>query len=185
MDFPDIHSRRTIRYAGFDYAQPGAYFVTFCAAKGREVFGRIQDQTMVLNPLGQIAQDCWSAIPEHHPYVELDEFVIMPNHGHGVVVIVERSDAGTASKSRMFGESIKGSLSTIVATYKAAVTRTARRQGLLPADASLWHGRFWDHIVRDEADFARIRDYIRNNPARWVEDQLHPQAPPNRFNRWG
>jgi len=184
MDDPNLHSRRTIRYRGYDYTQPGAYFVTFCAAKGQECFGRIHDQTMVLNPLGQIAHDCWRAILEHHHHVQLDEFVIMPNHGHGIIEIVERPDGVLPDQPRKFGESIKGSVSTIVNTYKAAVTRIARKQGLFPPDARLWHGRFWDHIIRDEADLARIRDYIRNNPARWLEDQLHPKAPPNRFNRW-
>lgn len=85
MDAPNLHSRRTIRYRGYDYTQPGAYFVTFCAAKGHEYFGRIAAQQMVLNPVGQIAHDCWRAIPEHHHHVQLDEFVIMPNHGHGIV----------------------------------------------------------------------------------------------------
>jgi putative transposase len=184
MEPPMIHARRTIRYAGYDYTQTGAYFVTFCSAKGVECFGRIHEQTMVLNPLGQIAYDCWCEIPAHHLHIRLDEFVIMPNHGHGVLWIVEQPDPKATGKPRRFGESIKGSVSVVVATYKAAVTRIARKQGLIPAKSPLWHGRFWDHIIRDEADLARIRDYIRNNPARWIEDQLHPKAPPNRFNRW-
>ena len=78
----------------------------------------------------------------------------------------------------------RSSISTVVGGYKAAVTLHAHRVGLISASCSPWQGRFWDHIVRDDADMLRIRDYVRTNPARWLEDQLHPAAPPNRFNRW-
>ena len=158
MDNPNTHSRRTVRYQGYDYTQPGAYFVTFCAAQGREYFGRIHDQMMGLNPLGQIAHDCWRAIPDHHQHVQIDEFVIMPNHGHGIVVIVERSSNESAGKLRTFGESIKGSLSTIEATYKAAVTRNARKQDILPPDTPLWHRRGVVHRMRHDADVALSRE---------------------------
>jgi len=84
---------------------------------------------------------------------------------------------------RAFGGSIGGSVSSIIGSYKAAVTREATRCGLIPGPP-MWHGRFWDRIVRDEQELGRIREYIRLNPARWIEDQLHPAAPPNRFNQW-
>ncbi|MCB0187837.1 MAG: hypothetical protein KDE31_26395, partial [Caldilineaceae bacterium] len=83
---------------------------------------------------------------------------------------------------REFGQPIAGSLSSVLGLYKAAVTRTVRDAGLYPRDVPLWHSRFWDRIIRNDMELQRIRDYIHNNPARWLEDQLHPKAPPNPFN---
>lgn len=80
------------RLAGYDYGQPGFYFVTICTELRAYYFGRVVDGEMVLSTIGQIAMDCWSKIPEHFPHVMLDEFVIMPNHVHGIIVI--NRDAG-------------------------------------------------------------------------------------------
>ncbi len=180
---PNLPDRHTTRFRGYDYTSPGAYFITICSAKGIECFGRIHRHEMLLNPFGQIAHDCWMEIPNHHPHILLDEFVVMPNHAHGVLWITERI-VPMAEAPRQFGGSIKGALSTIIGGYKAAVTLRAHQAGLIPASCSPWQGRFWDHIVRDDADLLRIQDYVRTNPARWLEDQLHLAAPPNRFNRW-
>ena len=77
--------RKITRLKGFDYTQPGAYFLTTCCAGRIERFGVICDQTMVLNPVGEIAEACWKAIPEHFPHIQLDDFVVMPNHVHGIL----------------------------------------------------------------------------------------------------
>ena len=82
--------RRSIRLRGYDYAQAGAYYVTVCTHERGHLFGHIADGVMVPNALGGIAQRCWDAIPEHMPHVDVGEFVVMPNHVHGIVVIRER-----------------------------------------------------------------------------------------------
>lgn len=187
-------NRRTIRYKGYNYAAPGAYFVTICTRFGRSIFGHVHNHDMVLNQLGQLASACWQNIPTHHPHVALDAHVVMPNHMHGLLwlhqpeqgaheTVLGHPQARPGVHERKFGQPIAGSLSTLVGLYKGAVTRQARRQGLWPPDENLWQGRFWDRIVRNETELQRIRGYIQSNPARWVEDQLHPSAPPNRFNR--
>jgi putative transposase len=180
-----IHSmhqtRRSIRHPGHDYASAGAYFITICVANRQAQFGQIQNQQMMLNGIGQLAHTCWAEIPHHHPHSALDEFVIMPNHMHGILWITT-SGATANGGRRTFGGSTKGSISTVIAGYKAAVTRTAHQTGLLAA-ARLWQARFWDRIIRNDIELAHIRDYIRNNPARWSDDQLHPNALPNPFNR--
>ena len=84
---------------------------------------------------------------------------------------------------RKFGESIVGSLSTVIGQFKAAVTREARKSGLWAPKVRLWHGRYWDRIVRNDEELQRFRDYIQMNPVRWKEDQLHLNAQPNRFKR--
>ncbi|HXF63063.1 MAG TPA: hypothetical protein VNK95_15670 [Caldilineaceae bacterium] len=215
---PRYTQRRTFRYKGYDYRRPGAYFVTICASKGRSVFGQVQDGVMVRNALGDVAHQCWVALPDHFPYVRLDVSIIMPNHMHGLLWLYPEPGEGSETQGtapgtdmiyhvrtttdhvrtttdgmedaergqfgvRRFGAPLAGSLSTIIGSYKAAVTRTAHKAQLISAPP-LWHGRFWDRIVRNDAELARIRAYIESNPARWQADQLHPQAPPNRFNRW-
>ena len=86
----DLPNRRSIRMRGYDYASEGAYFLTICTDEMRHLFGRVQNSVMVTNTLGDIAQQCWDAIPQHMPHVDIGEFVVMPNHVHGIVVIRER-----------------------------------------------------------------------------------------------
>lgn len=83
------HHRRSIRLADYDYAQVGAYFVTICAATRRSIFGRGKDGAIMLNPIGQIVRDTWLSLPEHHPHVALDAFVVMPDHVHGIIVFAD------------------------------------------------------------------------------------------------
>lgn len=173
----------SMRYDGYDYTWPGAYFVTYCAYHGRSIFGQIVDHEMRLNPLGEIADQYWPELAANHAHVLLDTHVIMPNHGHVLLLFRQDPEVGAASApvKREFGKPIARSLSTLVGTYKAEVTRRAERRRLIPSPP-IWQGGFWDRIIRDERELQTVRDYIRNNPARWLEDQLHPDAPPNRFN---
>ena len=86
---PDIHHRRSIRLQGYDYSSPGAYFVTMCTHNRECLFGEIANGKMRLNELGKIASQCWLAIPDHFPHARLGAFVIMPNHVHGIIWIVD------------------------------------------------------------------------------------------------
>ena len=194
---PEQPRRSTMRYAGYDYTAAGAYFVTICAFRGLPLFGHIEQQTIVANPIGKLVLDCWQHIPKRHDAVILDEATLMPNHFHGV--LWQKHDPEKAAVAAMpsplphdpverhFGQPQAGALSTIIGSFKAAVTREARRLHLMPQSVPLWHGNFWDRIVRNERELAAIRDYVRNNPMRWAEDQLYYGAAPNQFNRelWG
>lgn len=142
--------RTSPRLQGDDYAQPGTYFVTICTYKRIHWFGAVADGVVRLSGMGQIAHDCWLAIPDHIATVSLDSFVIMPNHLHGILAL---SEGGPA-------------LGTVVGTYKAAVTRAIRRTIPAPHEG-IWHGRYYDHIIRDQSALARIRAYITENPRRW------------------
>src|SRR5262249_42136977 len=142
--------RKSPRLQGYDYTQSGAYFITICTYKRAHRFGRVTGGAMVLYPLGQIAVDCWNAIPDHFAAVELDAAVVMPNHIHGIIVL----PGGGAA------------LGTIIGAYKAAVTREARRQQSAAPD-TIWHRRYYDRIIRNKRALERIREYIVSNPARW------------------
>jgi hypothetical protein len=114
---PEEHHRRSIRIKGYDYSQPGAYFVTICTRDRECLLGSV----LRLNEFGEIAQRCWEEIPGHFPSVELDAFVVMPNHIHAILVVLGRGTACRAPTTEQFGRPIAGSIPTIVRAYKSAV----------------------------------------------------------------
>lgn len=177
--------RNSLRYPGYDYSQTGAYFVTICAQGGQAVFGQVSGGAMQLNDLGVLAQDGWERLATRNPQVSIDISVVMPNHVH---VLLWLSQAGNEKgdsepkPQRRFGDAIPGSLSSLIGGYKSGVTQKAIHTALF-AGPPLWQRNFYDRIVRGEAELSRIREYIRTNPQRWQDDQLHPDAPPNQFNR--
>ncbi|GAB4531582.1 MAG: hypothetical protein Kow0063_11050 [Anaerolineae bacterium] len=103
---PAHHHRRSIRLKGYDYTQPGAYFVTMCTHNRAYLFGAVVDGEMRLNALGEVARQCWLAIPDHLPHATLDEFVIMPNHVHGIIWIVGANVGTDVGRSRTSGRII-------------------------------------------------------------------------------
>ena len=174
---PRKHHRRSIRLPGHDYGSPGTYFVTICV-QGREcLLGDVEDGQVLHSDLGRVVCTYWQRIPRHFTHVELGRWVVMPNHLRGIVTIVERSEP-----SPLQGPP-SGSLGAIVGNFKSVTTRRINRMRRTPG-VRFWQRNYWEHIVRNEASLNRIRAYIVDNPARWMEDQLHPEAPPNRFNQW-
>lgn len=173
---PNIHHRRSIRLKEYDYTQASAYFVTIVTYQRAHLFGKIVEGVMKLNKWGEIARREWFKTAELRPYVELydDEFVVMPNHVHGIIWNVgalrrnPRTGAGAADEKPHVEA---GSLGAIVRAYKSAVTYAinAARQtrGMV-----VWQRNYYEHIIRNEADVKRIRDYIANNPLKWTEDRL-------------
>ena len=124
----DCPRRRSIRLTGFDYSQPGAYFLTICSADRKCTFSSIENAQIRETALGRLLHSCWMAIPEHFPATELDEFVIMPNHLHAILNIkAARFEAGVLCQEAFAAPTV-GSIPTIVRTFKAAVTRLARKQ---------------------------------------------------------
>src|SRR5262245_47862400 len=193
---PQKHHRRSVRLKGYDYTQSGAYFVTFCSYQRTHIFGEVVDGEMVLNDAGKIARDAWFKTAELRLYVKLfeDEFVIMPNHGHGIIWIEDdsvgtrrrrvqdweeqrarqrRAPTGT-STVESFGKPVKGSIPTIVRAYKSAVTyavNAAENQ----RGAVLWQRNYYDHIIRNDRELNNIRWYIINNPINWQLDRDNAQ----------
>ena len=187
---PQIHHRRSIRLKGYDYASPGAYFVTICT-QGRVCrFGHVVNGVMQLNDAGRMVQTAWESIPGRFPNVAGDTYVIMPNHFHAIITIhhpvgatlvVAPNGAGTSPAPTM------PTLGGIVGAFKSITTNEyivgVREMGWSRFDRRLWQRNYWEHIIRTPESHARIVDYIVNNPARWEADQLHPAAPPNPFNQ--
>lgn len=169
--------RKITRLREYDYRQSGAYAITICTHERRMAFGRIENGDMRLHPFGLIAQERWLAIPDHHMGVQLDEFIIMPNHIHGILFIeAEAPPTPEAETSlRQFGKPLSSSLSTIIGSYKSGVTkRVSEARG---HRTRVWQERFYEHVIRHDRDLECQREYIDGNPSGWANDELNPQAP--------
>jgi putative transposase len=190
---PAEHHRRSIRLQGYDYAQPGAYFITLCVQNREGALGEIVDGTMRLNAVGVMAQTEWQDLPKRFPGVTLDAFTFMPNHMHGIVIIQASEDASVRAGlvPALAGASTRdaptNALGNIMGAFKSITTHAyivgVRQSDWPPFFGKFWQRNYYEHIVRDEGDLARIRVYVQNNPAQWALDQLHPAAPRNRFNQ--
>jgi len=178
------HNRRSVRLQGYDYSKAGAYFVTICTRNRECLFGEILDGVMLSNDAGGVVQQCWDDIPAHFPHVELDAFVIMPNHVHGILSIVDSQTVGAKnfsplqaqpsispppSQQRPCGTS--KTIGSIVRGFKIGVTKWMRQHTLTP---DVWQRNYWEHVVRNDMELNRIREYICNNPIQWEMDQLNP-----------
>ncbi len=169
----EIHRRKSIRLKHFDYSQPGAYFITICTHNKECLFGRIENGEMILNPAGEIVEQCWMEIPSHFPSVQLDEFVIMPNHIHGILLITnENYIVGVQNleplQQNRYQNIIPRSIGSIIRGFKIGVTKWCRQNlGIY----KIWQRNYYEHIIRSEDELNRIREYIINNPLQWQYDR--------------
>ena len=173
----DKHHRRSIRLRGYDYSQNGAYFITICARNRECLFGGIAGVKMVMNDAGAMARDEWVKTSEMRQNIKLDEFVVMPNHIHGIIIIHNGVDCrGTmhrAPTAEQFGNPTSNSIPTIIRGFKSAVTKQINAIRNTPG-IPIWQRNYFEHIIRDEESFREIREYIVNNPINWQQDELHP-----------
>ena len=175
--------RRSIRLPAYDYAQPGAYFVTVTAFGRRCLFGDVVRDAMQLSDIGRIATDEWHETAALRPNIELDAFVVMPNHVHAILWLLDdalfASDEGTARRAptdrepARFGKPVANSLSTIIGAHKSAVTKRVRRE-IGPANLEIWQRGYYERVIRSEAELLGIREYITTNPRLWAEDEENP-----------
>ena len=178
----EMKSRKENRFPDHDYSRQGYYFVTICTRNHTSCFGKVLDGRMRLDISGMIAQKCWLAIPGHFPNSDLDEYIVMPNHIHGIVIIGGDNYSGRdaymrplQSKRQNIDRS-KMYLSKIIQGFKSSVTRKVRkRRG---NNAFGWQRSFYDHVIRNEEDLNHIREYIHNNPLKWALDRYNPAPRP-------
>ena len=176
------HHRRSIRLPDHDYRSPDAYFITICTHEGEPLFGEVVDGEMRLSEWGQVVSHYWMQIPEHSAHVELDAWVVMPNHLHGILVITDPAGAQHAALLLPRTNVHPGSLGAIVRSFKSAATRRINRMRDTPGTL-VWQRNYYEHIIRTDAALEGIREYIQSNPIPWSEDRLHPAAPRNPFNQ--
>lgn len=181
---PTIHRRKSIRLQGYDYSQAGAYFITVCTHNRVPLFGEIVDGVMVLNTAGQIVEKCWCAIPEHFPQVTLDEFVVMPNHVHGIITVgannhlpqhylplpSDETPIQSNEPPRPLQHGTSRTIGSMVRGFKIGVTRWFRANTDIHA---VWQRNYYEHIIRNEDAYLAIAEYIQTNPQRWETDTYH------------
>ncbi|MEW5872045.1 MAG: transposase [Chloroflexota bacterium] len=191
---PQIHHRRSIRLKGYDYTQSGAYFITLVTQGRARLFGEIVDNAMRLNRAGRIVEQEWRRLAMRFPNLRLDAFVIMPNHVHGIIVIVDPTGAtrcapagivdggdsapdggmidqgGSPLRADDGGDWLRphgpppGSVGAYVGQFKSRVTKRLRLA------FPIWQRDYYEHIIRDQDEWDRIRQYIHDNPRHWQED---------------
>jgi len=201
-----FHHRRSIRLKGYDYSRAGLYFITLCVQNRERLFGEIRSAessvklsieavpvevalvatsnpapVMILNDAGQMIESEWLALKDRFPQIELHEFVVMPNHFHGIVEIV---DEGVRATTRVAPTEItiaeiapkRKTIGDMMDAFKSITTveyiRGVKNHGWKRFDGKLWQRDYWEHIIRNEGSYRRIAEYIVRNPDRWNEDRL-------------
>ena len=179
---PDRHHRRSIRLDGYDYTWNGAYFVTVCAQNRECLFGEIVSGKMILNDVGQMVEKWWLKLSCKFPKIRTDEYVIMPNHLHGIILIVG-ADPCVRPEAGAYADSDKGAhtgapLPTMIQWLKTMTTneyiRNVRQYRWRPLPGRLWQRGYYEHIIRDRNKLYDIRKYTVNNPAQWELDEENP-----------
>ena len=181
------HFRRSIRLNEYDYSQSGAYFITICTYKRECLFGEIVDGEMQLNEFCEIVATCWDEVPHHFENVELDAFITMPNHVHGIVIITNSVGARHASPLQ-YPQTPRGpksqSLGAIVGSFKSTITKRINKIRSISC-APLWQRNYYEHIIRNEETLNRVREYILTNQLRWHLDRENPlRQGDDEFDKW-
>lgn len=198
----DIHHRRSLRFKGYDYTHEGLYFITICTQDRKCLFGRVVNSKMKLNDAGKIANQCWLNIPNHFPDVVLHEYVVMPNHIHGIIEINGTNTVGAKNISpqnvtpdeMMSDKTGAKNIGSNTVGAKDFLPLPSRPNGTSKTIGSIvrefkigvtkwmrqntniydvWQRNYYVHIIRDEQSYHRIAEYIKNNPANWRDDEFH------------
>lgn len=164
---PDVHHRRSIRLKNYDYSQTGAYFITLCIQNRECLLGEIVDGNMHLSPTGENVFFQWTNLPQRFSGLELDVFVVMPNHFHAIISINsvgQGAALGAASGAPTVGR--------ILRAFKSISAIEGNRL-LNRSNQSFWQRNYWEHVIRNEKELMTLRQYILSNPAQWELDSLY------------
>jgi putative transposase len=158
------------RLVGWDYGSPGYYFITLCTKNHDQWFGEVRGERVILSNPGKIAMECLEKIPIIHPAINLDTWVVMPNHVHAIIIreeTVETPHWGVSTTGRNWRSGVLGA---IINQYKSVCTKRIHTLG---CEDFTWQARFYDHIIRDEREWNNIRMYILENPINWTKDEYY------------
>jgi REP element-mobilizing transposase RayT len=187
---PNIHHRRSIRLKGYDYSQAGLYFVTICCQNMICCFGKIKNGEMILNDAGQMVEKWCAELSHKFSDIEMDTYIIMPNHFHAIIVNNGGNDGNTVGADlrvcpdilgehgeNILGEHIGSPLHAVIQWFKTMTTneyiRGVKMLGWQRFNKKLWQRDYWEHIIRNEQSYQHIANYIMNNPVNWGNDKFH------------
>lgn len=185
-------SRKHIRLRNYDYSWQNAYFITMCTRERKNFFCKnvpahipVWEPATMLSPVGQTAERFLLEIPQHSPHTVLDEYTVMPNHIHCILILnydnVTISNALQTTEKliephfNQFGKPVKGSISVIINQFKAIVKKWSNKNNHAYFE---WQPRFHDHVIRNTESHEKIRQYIINNARNWGEDKFYYMPPP-------
>lgn len=169
---PKIHNRHSIRLPEYNYSQDGWYYVTLCVLGNKCIFGKFTDGRILLYQYGRIVEKCWKWLTQQYSYVHLDEYVVMPNHLHGIIII--RKDCKGGSRTAPTGNMPKYKpLSRLVGAFKTVSTKQVNIIRNTPGH-KLWQRNYYEHIIHNEEELNHIRRYITENPINWRKDEENP-----------
>ena len=177
----ETRRRSPIRITGYDYSQEGAYFVTICAQGRKSLFGNVVDDQMQLTKYGALVHSYWHELPFKYSFINLDHFVIMPNHTHGIIIIVGAGSPRPYDTSSPNGGGETpplqnhSTLSQIIGYFKYQSAKRINNLKGTPG-AKVWQRNFYEHVIRDDESLKRIQEYIITNPKRWSLDRENPGA---------
>ena len=183
------YGRQSSRLCGYDYAQPGAYFITICTHHRACLFGDVVHGEMQLSNCGRILSQEWIRTGDIRENVELDMFVIMPNHFHGILLVVEEGTStahyartwapvvdkavGATCRSPIPKGPAPGSIAAVIAGLKSATAKRINHLRRTPG-TRVWQRGYYEHVIRNESDLHEIRQYVVNNPPKWELDEENP-----------
>jgi REP element-mobilizing transposase RayT len=181
---PNIHHRQSLRWDKHNYSSPGFYYATICIQDYRCLLGNVNSGVMNLNDAGRMVDAAWWQIPIQFPTLQLDEHVTMPNHFHGIIQMVGAplvGALGSAMPTGWAGTRPAPTLGDAVGSFKSLTTDEYIR-GVHQLDWPRFQNHFWqrnyyDHVIRDQDELEKIRDYIRQNPLMWTCDRYNPENP--------
>ncbi len=167
----NLPERKQIRLKGYDYSKPGYYFITICCLNRENYLGQIKCRGgallhpfVELSNIGEIAAEQWHELKERYKNLILDQFVVMPNHIHGIISIANERAEQSPAPTKTVGD--------IICTYKSITTKLSNKvdnsQGRV-----IWQRNYYEHIIRDEPELKKIREYIMTNPEKWQDDKYY------------
>ena len=177
-----LNKRRVLRLKDYDYSEPGAYFVTICTQNRKHLFGEIANGEMRLNEFGKIVQGCWDDLPNHYGRINLDAFVIMPNHTHGIIWILDGyGNVGAGFKPAPTpatrNRNHRHGIPEIVRAFKTFASRRVNESRTTPGVA-VWQRNYYEHVIRNDEELFQTRQYIQENPLQWDLDPENPNCEP-------
>lgn len=159
----EIHHRHSIRLRDYDYSQIGAYFITICTHDRNCLFGNIIDDKMLLNEFGMLVHGEWIKSAQIRMEIKIDEFIVMPNHIHGIVIIDRKGDRPVAP-----------TIGSLIGGFKSTATKQINEIRKMPR-VPVWQRNYYEHIIRNEKSLYNIREYIVNNPLNWKQDEMYKE----------
>ncbi len=167
-------ARKSLRLPGYDYSRDGAYFITVCVENHQCLFGEVKDGQVILNVYGQIVNDVWQGLPNYVPDIYLDEFVVMPNHFHGILFIEKLPESAkfynsldvddVKDRRKMLLPKVLGRFKMLTAKKINEVRQSHR---------SFWQRNYYEEVIDSQAGYEQIREYIVNNPLKWELDDFY------------